>query len=70
MALSHGKAPLSEKISLRRSEQSETISRSIRRNKYLARRGDERVKDWASWVANAKWDSDSQRRAPRMQLQA
>jgi len=24
-------------------------------NKYLRERGDERIKDWASWVANAKW---------------
>ena len=30
-------------------------------NKYLAMRGDERVKDWASWVANSKFDSDAAR---------
>ena len=30
-------------------------------NKYLAERGDARVKDWASWVANAKFENDEQR---------
>jgi Asp-tRNA(Asn)/Glu-tRNA(Gln) amidotransferase A subunit family amidase len=30
-------------------------------NKYLAERGDARVKDWASWVANAKFETDAQR---------
>ena len=33
----------------------------LRSNKYLAMRGDERVKDWASWVANSKFKSDAQR---------
>jgi amidase len=62
VALSQGKAPLSEKLSLRRLfKQSEQFQGPLAWNKYLARRGDERVKDWASWVANAKWDSDTQR---------
>jgi amidase len=62
VALSEGKAPLSEKLSLRRLfKQSEQFQGPLAWNKYLARRGDERVKDWASWVANAKWDSDAQR---------
>jgi Asp-tRNA(Asn)/Glu-tRNA(Gln) amidotransferase A subunit family amidase len=30
-------------------------------NKYLAARGDTRVYDWASWVANSKFKSDEQR---------
>jgi amidase len=30
-------------------------------NTYLAERGDARVKDWASWVANAKWKSEADR---------
>jgi amidase len=64
VALSQGKAPLSEKLTLRRLfKQSEQFQGPLGWNKYLARRGDERVKDWASWVANAKWDSDSQRAA-------
>lgn len=62
VALSQGKAPLSEKLSLRRLfKQSEQFQGPLAWNKYLARRGDERVKDWPSWVANAKWDSDTQR---------
>lgn len=62
VALSQGKAPLSEKLSLRRLfKQSEQFQGPLAWNKYLARRGDERVKDWASWVANAKFDSDAQR---------
>ena len=32
-------------------------------NKYLAERGDARVKDWATWVANAKFENDEQRAA-------
>jgi Asp-tRNA(Asn)/Glu-tRNA(Gln) amidotransferase A subunit family amidase len=64
VALSQGKAPLSEKLSLRRLfKQSEQFQGPLAWNRYLARRGDERVKDWASWVANAKWDSDTQRAA-------
>src|SRR5262249_34652410 len=30
-------------------------------NKYLAARGDARVKDWASWVANARFKTDRER---------
>ncbi len=62
VALSQGKAPLSEKLTLRRLfKQSEQFQGPLAWNKYLARRGDARVKDWASWVTNAKFDSDSQR---------
>jgi Asp-tRNA(Asn)/Glu-tRNA(Gln) amidotransferase A subunit family amidase len=56
VALSLHKAPLSDKINLR------TITTGLANpstllltNQYLAARGDARVKDWASWVANAKF---------------
>jgi Asp-tRNA(Asn)/Glu-tRNA(Gln) amidotransferase A subunit family amidase len=63
VALAMGKAPLSDKLTLRRiaggnlgNPESPFVI-----NKYLALRGDARVKDWASWVANSKWKSDAQR---------
>ena len=34
-------------------------------NQYLRERGDARVKDWASWVANAKFKTEAERRAGR-----
>jgi Asp-tRNA(Asn)/Glu-tRNA(Gln) amidotransferase A subunit family amidase len=62
VALSLHKAPLSDKINIR------TITGGLSNpstllltNQYLAARGDERVKDWASWVANAKFKTDSER---------
>jgi Asp-tRNA(Asn)/Glu-tRNA(Gln) amidotransferase A subunit family amidase len=62
LALAAGKAPLSDKLNLRR------IARNLSNpgglftiNKYLADRGDTRVTDWASWVANSKFKSDAQR---------
>jgi amidase len=62
LALSAGKAPLSDKLNLRR------IARNLgnpdglfQQNKYLMQRGDTRVKDWAAWVANSKFKSDAQR---------
>ena len=62
LALSAGKAPLSDQLNLRR------IARDLgnpnglfRVNKYLAERGDTRVTDWAAWVANSKFKSDEQR---------
>lgn len=58
VALALRQAPLSNKINLRR------ISAGLANpqgpfnvNVYLKARGDERVKDWASWVANAKFKS-------------
>ena len=36
-------------------------------NRYLAGRGDERVKDWASWVPNAKFKSETERRGAELQ---
>jgi Asp-tRNA(Asn)/Glu-tRNA(Gln) amidotransferase A subunit family amidase len=62
IALAMGKASLSDKLNLRRISSGLDNSKSpFTVNKYLRERGDERVKDWASWVANAKWESDSQR---------
>jgi Asp-tRNA(Asn)/Glu-tRNA(Gln) amidotransferase A subunit family amidase len=62
VALATGKAPLSNRINIRRiSTRLGNPSSPFMWNKYLAERGDARVKDWASWVANAKWESDQQR---------
>jgi amidase len=62
IALAMGKAPLSDKLNLRRiSSGLDNFKSPFTVNKYLAERGDERIKDWASWVANAKWEDDSQR---------
>jgi amidase len=62
VALAMRKAPLSEKLTLRRISQRLGNPRgSFVMNKYLAERGDARVSDWASWVANAKWENDEQR---------
>ncbi len=64
VALALGKAPLSEKITLRRISSRLGNPRSpFAVNKYLAERGDTRVKDWATWVAHAKWESEAQRAA-------
>jgi Asp-tRNA(Asn)/Glu-tRNA(Gln) amidotransferase A subunit family amidase len=61
-ALALGKAPLSPKITLRRIAKKTSQSEGpLGWNRYLALRGDARVKDWASWVANAKFDSDAAR---------
>jgi Asp-tRNA(Asn)/Glu-tRNA(Gln) amidotransferase A subunit family amidase len=56
-------APLSENINLRRISQGldNTGGRHMTMAEYLIQRGDKRVKDWASFVANAKWKNDQQR---------
>jgi Asp-tRNA(Asn)/Glu-tRNA(Gln) amidotransferase A subunit family amidase len=60
VALATGKAPLSEKINLRSiTERLSTPSGPFVINKYLRERGDARVKDWGSWVANAKFKTAS-----------
>jgi Asp-tRNA(Asn)/Glu-tRNA(Gln) amidotransferase A subunit family amidase len=62
VALAMHKAPLSPKLTLRRISQRLSNPRGTYTiNKYLAERGDARVKDWASWVANAKFENDEQR---------
>jgi amidase len=61
-ALMLGKAPLSPKLSLRRTFKSASHTQgSFGWDQYLGRRGDERVKDWASWVPNAKFDTEQMR---------
>jgi len=61
-ALALGKAPLSPKINLRRiAKKTSQYEGPLGWNRYLALRGDTRVKDWASWVANSKFDSDEAR---------
>jgi amidase len=61
--LAVGQAPLSDNLNLRRmlSGLDNTKRTPFSMDKYLLKRGDERVKDWASWVANAKWYADDQR---------
>jgi Asp-tRNA(Asn)/Glu-tRNA(Gln) amidotransferase A subunit family amidase len=62
VALAMGKAPLSDKLTLRRISGRLGNPRSpFVLNKYLAERGDSRVKDWATFVANTKWENDGQR---------
>jgi amidase len=64
VALAMHKAPLSPKLTLRRISKGLTGPRgTFTIDKYLAERGDARVKDWASWVANAKFENDEQRAA-------
>lgn len=62
VALSLGKAPLSDGINLRRiSARLSNPSSPYSINRYLRQRGDARVKDWATWVANAKFRTDEER---------
>jgi Asp-tRNA(Asn)/Glu-tRNA(Gln) amidotransferase A subunit family amidase len=62
MALAMGKAPLSDRLTLRRLTAGLDNQKSpFTVNKYLALRGDGRVKNWADWVANAKWLDDAER---------
>jgi amidase len=62
VALALGKAPLSDKLTLRRITQGLADPKGLMVvNQYLQERGDTRVKDWASWVANSKFKSDAQR---------
>ena len=62
VALSLQKAPLSDKINLRSIAKGlSNPSTLLLTNQYLRARGDERVKDWASWVANAAFKTDEER---------
>ncbi len=59
LALALGKAPLSPGVNIRRISQSlgnPTGTYTI--DKYLAERGDAKVKSWADWVRNTKFESD------------
>jgi len=62
VALSLHKAPLSPEVNLR------TITRGyinpaslLQANQYLAARGDARVNNWASWVANATFKTEAEK---------
>jgi Asp-tRNA(Asn)/Glu-tRNA(Gln) amidotransferase A subunit family amidase len=65
VALSLRQAPLSDKINLRSISKGWTNysnpSTLLFTNRYLRERGDTRVKDWASWVANATFKTDEER---------
>jgi amidase len=62
-ALEMHKAPLSDKINIRSIEVQRFGNPNglASMNTYLAERGDERVKNWASWVANATFKTDATR---------
>ena len=67
VALSLHKAPLSDKINIRSiAEGLSNPSTRVATDQYLAARGDARVKDWASWVANATFKTDEERARARM----
>ena len=63
VALSRHLAPLSEKVNLRSISQGGLSNPSplFNMDRYLAERGDTRVKDVASWVANASFKTDEER---------
>ncbi|MDP9037707.1 MAG: amidase family protein [Acidobacteriota bacterium] len=63
VALEQHKAPLSPKINLRTIADPAFANPSVvlATDEYLAGRGDARVKDWASWVANAGFKSEQER---------
>jgi amidase len=63
VALSRHLAPLSPKVNLRSLSQGGLSNPSplFNMDRYLAERGDARVKDVASWVANAAFKSDEER---------
>ena len=62
LALALGRAPLSDKLNLRRiSNRLANPRGAFYIDKYLQQRGDARVKDWASWVANSKFRSEGER---------
>lgn len=65
IALQQHKAPLSDKINLRMIADGSYTNPSVLldTDEYLAARGDARVKDWASWVANAGFKSEAERAA-------
>jgi Asp-tRNA(Asn)/Glu-tRNA(Gln) amidotransferase A subunit family amidase len=63
VALAMHKAPLSDKINLRSISQQPMANPAtlLSVNQYLAERGDARVKDWASYVANSVFKTDEER---------
>jgi Asp-tRNA(Asn)/Glu-tRNA(Gln) amidotransferase A subunit family amidase len=62
IALALGEAPLSDNMSLRRINQGlDRFKSPFTVNKYLRERGDERVYDWETFVANTVWQDDAYR---------
>jgi amidase len=63
LKLSTGMAPLSENLNLRRitSGLDNALRTPFLMDQYLLERGDEKVPDWPSFVANARWFTDSLR---------
>jgi Asp-tRNA(Asn)/Glu-tRNA(Gln) amidotransferase A subunit family amidase len=62
VALSLHQAPMSDKINLRSIAKGyANPSNLFATNQYLRARGDERVNDWANWVANATFKTESER---------
>jgi amidase len=62
VALAMGKAPLSPKINLRTVADNLDVQISpMSWNKYLAERGDTRIRNWGDWVTNSKFGSESDR---------
>jgi Asp-tRNA(Asn)/Glu-tRNA(Gln) amidotransferase A subunit family amidase len=62
VALALGTAPLSEKLNLRRiSSNMDNFKSPYTVNKYLMERGDARVFDWETFVANSKFQDDEHR---------
>jgi amidase len=62
IALALGQAPLSPEINLRSiSSGLDNFKSPFTVNKYLRQRGDRRVIDWASFVANSRFQSDEHR---------
>ncbi|HEY0961977.1 MAG TPA: amidase family protein [Pseudomonadales bacterium] len=62
IALAIGKAPLSDRLTLRRINQGLARFKSpFTVNKYLMERGDERVFNWETFVANSAFMNDAQR---------
>ncbi|XOV89087.1 MAG: amidase family protein [Pseudomonadota bacterium] len=62
LALAMGKAPLSPKLTIRRlTSGMDNFKSPFTVNKYLMERGDRKVYDWATFVANSKWEDDAHR---------
>ncbi|MDP3518514.1 MAG: amidase family protein [Pseudohongiella sp.] len=62
IALAMGTAPLSEKLTLRRlTSGMDNYKSPFTVNKYLMERGDSRVFNWETFVANSKWEDDEHR---------
>jgi Asp-tRNA(Asn)/Glu-tRNA(Gln) amidotransferase A subunit family amidase len=72
VALEQHKAPLSDKINIRLLSEGAlrfgNPSSLGHMNEYLAKRGDARVKDWASWIENAKFKTGDGKARAEMAL--